>query len=323
MNLPGPDRRIVFIAANASVDRLLEVESLTPGAIHRPICTLAVPGGKGLNAARAAFALQGRVTAIAILAGHAGGWIAEQLAEEGIEVLTVLEDGESRTCVSILDRSTGRLTEFYEAGQPLRDGTWERFEGVLVRQLEDPDVGAIVMSGSLPPGAPSDGYARLVHLARSTQVMTFLDASGPAMLSALRERPAYVKVNAVEAATTAGTPVTDGRDAGVAASWFNERGAEHVVITLGERGAVGLEAGVLRQFAPPPAHGAYPVGSGDAFMAGLAVAAIGGSGLYDAMVLGIAAGVANALVPGAGRLDPASVERLRAAVRLEAEWRLP
>ena len=73
--------RLVFVAANPSIDRLHEVDAIEAGAIHRPDRVVAVPGGKGLNAARAAAALGGSVVAIALLGGHAGAWIEERLAE--------------------------------------------------------------------------------------------------------------------------------------------------------------------------------------------------------------------------------------------------
>ena len=62
--------RILFIAANPSIDRLYELDRLTVGAIHRPELVVAVPGGKGLNAARAAARLGGRVTAVGIVGGR-------------------------------------------------------------------------------------------------------------------------------------------------------------------------------------------------------------------------------------------------------------
>jgi fructose-1-phosphate kinase PfkB-like protein len=58
---------------------------------------------------------------------------------------------------------------------------------------------------------------------------------------------------------------------------------------------------------PPDIRGPYPVGSGDAFLGGLAVGIGRGEAIVDAARLGLAAGVANALVPGAGELDPASI----------------
>ena len=51
------------------------------------------------------------------------------------------------------------------------------------------------------------------------------------------------------------------------------------------------------------ARGPYPVGSGDAFLAGLVVALDGGAGWPEALRAALGAGAANAERPGAGRLD--------------------
>ena len=47
-------------------------------------------------------------------------------------------------------------------------------------------------------------------------------------------------------------------------------------------------------------RGVYPVGSGDAFLGGLAVAFARGGSVVEAARLGMAAGIANAQLPGAG-----------------------
>ena len=57
----GGARVILCVAANPSIDRLFTVERLVPGSIHRPAEFVQVPGGKGLNVARAAAALGGDV----------------------------------------------------------------------------------------------------------------------------------------------------------------------------------------------------------------------------------------------------------------------
>jgi fructose-1-phosphate kinase PfkB-like protein len=58
------------------------------------------------------------------------------------------------------------------------------------------------------------------------------------------------------------------------------------------------------------ARGSYPVGSGDAFLAGLVVALDRGAGWADALCAALGAGAANAEQPGAGRLERARAERL-------------
>lgn len=303
-------RRLVFIAANPSIDRLYEVDRLTDGAIHRPSAVVARPGGKGLNAARAAAALGARVTAVGIVAGRAGDWIVERLAEIGIDAPMARSAGETRTCVSILDRSTGTLTELYERGEEIGPAAWEALEAIVARELDRGDVGALAFSGSLPPGAPTDGYARIARIAATRSIPVLADTYGPALAAVLAERPAVVKVNAAEAGGAAGLTIGDAASAVAAARVLRGRGAAAVIVTLGIAGAVVVTATGEARLVPPDIQGAYPVGSGDAFLAGLAAAVVRGETLVEAARYGIAAGIANALVPGVGELDPASAERL-------------
>lgn len=306
---PGRSR-LVFVAANASIDRLYEVDHLAVGTIHRPTAVVPRPGGKGLNAARAAAALGARVTAVGIVGGRSGDWIVERLAESGVEASMLRSAGETRTCVSILDRSTGSLTELYERGVEIETAAWEALEAIVEQELDRGDVGALAFSGSLPPGAPTDGYARIARLAGARSVPVLADAYGPALAAVLAERPAVVKVNAAEAGDAAGLSVVDAGSAVVAARVLRDRGAVAVVVTLGTAGAVAVSAAGEARLEPPDVRGAYPVGSGDAFLAGLATALVGGAPLIDAAQLGMAAGIANALLPGAGELDRTTAERL-------------
>jgi tagatose 6-phosphate kinase len=311
--------RILFVAANPSIDRLYEVDRLTLGAIHRPQAAVAVPGGKGLNAARAALRLGGRVTAVGILAGRSGDWIEEMLAARGVDARWVRSAGETRTCVSILDRSTGVMTEIYDRGEPVDPVTWEALESLVAAELGRGDVGALALSGSLPPGAGSNGFGRLAGLARSAGhasrlIAVLADTYGPALSAVLAERPAVVKINAEEAGDATGIAVSDHPTAEAAAKVLLERGAVAVVITLGPDGAVVVTPTGARRLTAPGVRGPYPVGSGDAFLGGLAVAFQRGDDIADAARLGLAAGAANALLPGAGELDPLEVDRILKAM---------
>jgi tagatose 6-phosphate kinase len=295
-------QRIIFIAANPSIDRLYEVERLVTGAIHRPAVVIARPGGKGLNAARAALALGARVTAIGIVAGDAGSWIVARLVELGIDARIVRSTGETRSCVTIVDRSTGALTELYEPGEAIESRAWDELEDLVEQELHRGDVGALALSGSLPTGAPGDGYARLARMAAARSTPVLADTYGSALSAVLEERPTVVKVNATEAATATHVSVSDPVSAAAAARVLRDRGAASAIVTLGVVGCVVSTGRTDAQLVPPAVRGAYPVGSGDAFLAGLAIGIVAGDPLVEAARRGAAAGIANALQPGTGDL---------------------
>ncbi len=131
---PGPEawpRRLVCVSLNAAVDKIIAVDRLVPGEIHRPELLSVVAGGKALNVARAAATLGMPVRAVAVLGGHAGDWMDAALRERRIVTHVVRAAGETRTCLSVLDRAAGTLTEFYEPGLTLDAAGWAAVGGGL------------------------------------------------------------------------------------------------------------------------------------------------------------------------------------------------
>ncbi len=314
----GDGMRVVCICVNASVDKVAAVDRLEPGQIHRPELLSVVPGGKAVNVARAATRLGLEAVVVPVVAGHAGEWLVEALATERIPTRAVRIHGETRTCLSILDRTTGRLTEVYEPGPPIDPTGWAELEAAVTAELAtDGSRSVVVLSGSLLAGAPGDGYARIVALARAAHARTVVDADGAVLAEAIAARPWLVRVNADEAARATGR--TSSGDSGpvVAARALREGGAEVAIVTSGTDGAVLVDDdGEAWGLGPPPERGPFPVGSGDAFLAGFLAGIAGGAAMPDAMRWAVAAGTANALHPGQGAIDPADVARIRPLVEL-------
>jgi hypothetical protein len=127
------------------------------------------------------------------------------------------------------------------------------------------------------------------------------------LAAVLVDRPAVVKLNADEAGLSSAMSVSDASSAAEAGRVLRDAGAVWVVVTLGSAGAVVVGPDEQTHLLPPELRGAYPVGSGDAFLGGLAVAHAQGEPVVNAARLGLAAGIANAQVPGAGELNPATI----------------
>jgi 1-phosphofructokinase family hexose kinase len=310
---------IVCLAANPSVDRLFEVDRLVQGDIHRPVSFVQVAGGKGLNVARAAAALGADVCAVAMLRGHSGRWLQEALSAQGVEGGFVWTHGENRSSLSVADRETAGLTEFYEHGEVAPTSAWVELTHATVSRLAPG--GWLTISGSMPRGAPDDGYRDLISEARSAGVHVALDADGVRLSAAILAGPDVVKVNVVEASELLGIPTARRQDSLTASSKIRAMagGDGHAgIVTRGAEGVMlaapdgTLYEGVLY------VRGRYPVGSGDAFLAGLVTALDRGEAFDDALRLALGSGAANAEMPGAARLDP---DRARALAE-QADVRL-
>src|SRR4026209_405236 len=185
---------IVCLAANPSVDRLFEVERLVKGDIHRPSGFVQVAGGKGLNVARAARSLGADVCAVALLRGHNGRWLQEALASEGVEGEFVWTHGENRSSLSVADRETGGRTEFYEHGAVAPDAAWVELTHATASRWTSGSW--LTISGSMPRGAPDEGYRDLIEEARQAGVRVALDSEGERLRVALTAPRAGVQANA-------------------------------------------------------------------------------------------------------------------------------
>lgn len=314
---------IAVLAGHPSIDRLYEVETLRPREIHRPLRVLAVAGGKGLNAARAIHNLGHSSHVLAVLAGHAGRWIAESLRDEGIPATVTWTSGETRTSVSVADESmpTATMTEFYESGEPIAEPAWAELEDRAAEVI-----GAarfLCLSGGLIAGAPADGYARFVELGRRLGVRAGVDTHGVPLTRALEAAPALVKVNAAEASAAVGSsPAPDGDLLGWAAGAAGAvrelaGGAGTCVVTCGTRGMAMIDQAGERWIGSLEVTGRYPVGSGDATLGALAISIVQGTDSPDALRYALATAAANAELPGAGVLDPDRVRALVGQARVE------
>ncbi len=306
---------ILCVAPSPSIDRLFLVDRLVPGEIHRPRGLLTVPGGKGLNVARAARALGADVRVVGLAAGHAGRWLAEALAAEGIEAEFVWTPGESRTSTSVAASGgrPGELTEFYEHPEPIAPDDWAALRDLAASRL--PEARWLTLSGSVPPGVGADGYATLAADARAAGVRVAVDARDEWLLAALQAAPDLVKINVLEAEDVfdLGVVPPGRRRALAAAHELRARGARAAVVTCGTDGLAAVDSAGVAWGGGVDAVGPYPVGSGDACLAGIVAALDRGEGWEAALRLSVGAGAANAEQPGAGRVEPSRARALAAA----------
>jgi 1-phosphofructokinase/tagatose 6-phosphate kinase/6-phosphofructokinase 2 len=105
-------------------------------------------------------------------------------------------------------------------------------------------------------------------------------------------------------------------DALDAARTLHEAAGDAAIVTRGRDGAIMVAPDGSALDGSADAEGRYPVGSGDAFLAGLVVALDAGAGWDDALRAAIGAGAANAEQPGAGGLDPERARAIADSVRL-------
>jgi len=289
---------IVIVCLNPALDVTYHVESLVPGSSHRVQTTHERAGGKGLNVARVLHQLDSPALVLGLLGGHHGAVIADEIAAAGIDAHWTSVADSTRRTVTIADPDA---TVFLEPGPSCTVAEWTSFLASYETAIDSAD--AIVLSGSLPDGVPTDAYAQLITLAGERR--TILDTDGPGLRPGLAARPYLAKPNAVEAGELGGD---------VAA--VLRAGARNALVS---NGAAGLSASLDgRRFQVTVPHVAgNPTGAGDALTAGLAAGIAGGGDWVDVLRFAAATAAASVAVPYAGGFDPAVADEIRPLIKVE------
>jgi tagatose 6-phosphate kinase len=288
---------------------------LTLDAVNRAVTTLDGTAGKSVNVAKVLRALGERPVAAGFLGGDRGEQLRADLEARGIELDFVKVAARTRQCTTLLDTSAGTQTELVEESQPVAAADYEELMRVIRRRVQG--CRAVVMSGTITPGGPPDLYFHGTQIAHEAGAVAVVDAQGPALLETLRAKPELVKPNRSELAATLGRELKD--EAAVLATIRElcQCGAQRVVVTAGKDPGLAFDGQHGWRVHPPRIGAVNPIGSGDAFAAGLVVSLLRGEDLGEACRWASAAGAANALTLLAGEVRREDVEQLAARSRVE------
>ncbi len=297
---------VVVVGPNAAVDTYYTLEALGLGQVNRISAVRDTAGGKANNLARAFLRLGGRPLVVGLAAGRRGTYILDQLEQEGLAHDYVMVAGNSRLNTTLLSTDARTTTVLLEPGQPAPPEAL----AALVNKVAQwaPRVGCVVLTGSLPPGAPPDLYAQLTRSARAQQAFVAVDAAGEVLRQAAEAGPNLVKVNVEEFESAFPSQAGDW-DALQRQYWaLAAGGLQTLILTDGANGALclsGEEAFCVQTEVP---QWVSTAGAGDTFLAGLLFALRRGDSLREAARLASAAASANLQVLGCGFIEAETVQ---------------
>ena len=219
---------IITVTPNAAVDKTLTVPNFRTGFRHRASESLTLPGGKGVNIARALKELGEPVVATGLVGGRAGQQIVEALQRENTLIDFVHIAGESRTSTAVVDPTTMTQTEVVEYGPVVTEAETE----ALLEKIEYLARGArfVVLAGSLPRKVAEDFYATVLQRIRRHRCFVVLDSAGEPLRRGVRGRPNLVSPNLREAEDLVGHEFHDDQDIVDGTAIMCEMGARNVVV---------------------------------------------------------------------------------------------
>ena len=294
---------IYTVTLNPGIDHTLVVEQLDLNSVLRAVKVYRDCGGKGFNVSRALKLLGVESQALGFIGDDSGKWEERHLQSLGITTNFDIINGETRTCVVIIDTSGAHHIKVNEPGPVIS----RKEQATLLNRVKSlARAGDFwVFSGSFPPGLVENYYAELINIVQMAGAKACLDSSRNELLAGIKAQPFLVKPNRLEAEELSGRKINTVEDFKEAADYFLAGGIQVVALSLGMDGLFLSTKTNSVWVIPPRVNAMNPVGPGDALLAGVLFGLANQFTLKDIACWGVACGTTSVMKEGVnfGTLD--------------------
>jgi 1-phosphofructokinase/tagatose 6-phosphate kinase len=300
--------RFLAVCLNPTLQKTLVVSSARPGDVNRCLKSRLDASGKGVNVARVLGQLGNTSTHLTHAGGHFRRLFLNLAEESGVTIQAIDSHSEVRFCTTIIELETDAATELVETSERVSESTEPRVRRAYNTCVKQHQV--VIISGTKAAGYSEDVIPDMVAAARNQGCTIILDIHGTDLVKSLEFRPTVVKPNFAEFTATFEPELTDAKASDPAAvarveARMRQLSEQHgcaFVVTRGSRSTLVSQAGDMAHVSPGNKKVVNPIGSGDAFAAGLASALAHGKSLEDAVAEGNRCGLMNALQLAPGTL---------------------
>ena len=278
-----PGKRWLTVGLSPGIQKSLVFTRFTKGGINRSEKCYTDGAGKCVNLSRVL--VQSGIEGVCLtLAGRENGEYFRALCRrDGIEIKTVETAGRVRTCVTLMEREGGVISEIV-ANEPEEITPEEemRFIQAFEAFMKE-DFGAVIIAGSRLPGFSGKIIPQMVRKVKEKGLLLIADYRGEDLRNSFISqdvRPDYVKINESEFFQSFGSSAEEGMRE-VSLRYNNciiiSRGAEPTWVSDQGR-FFSMESGKI-----PVVN---PIGCGDSMTAGLAGGILKGLSLEKAIEQG-------------------------------------
>ncbi|MBR6503131.1 MAG: 1-phosphofructokinase [Clostridia bacterium] len=281
---------IYTLTFNPAVDYYITLDDLRLGEVNRTTSEQIRFGGKGINVSLLLNEFGIKSTCLGFVGGFTGVAIEDFLTNKGIDCDFVKVAGNTRINVKLNDTdinaagpqiSSENLAELFKKLDALKSGDF------------------LVLSGSVPKSLPQNVYETILATLGDKAINFVVDAEKDLLLGTLKYKPFLIKPNHHELGDIFGVEISDFDSALLYAKKLQELGAQNVMVTCGEKGAVLLDAnGNAHTQTAPKGDVVSAVGSGDSAVAAFLAEYLSGNDYKTCLKTAVAAGSATAFTSG-------------------------
>ncbi|QBY41971.1 1-phosphofructokinase [Arsenophonus nasoniae] len=258
--------KVATITLNPAYDLVGMLDSIEKGAVNLVKTHGLYPAGKGINVANTLKNLNVNVTVGGFLGKENLNGFLHDFKERGITNRFHAIEGRTRINVKLTEKNRV-VSDFNFSGFEVNKQDWQHFARDSLSWLSQFDM--VCVSGSLPKGIDLDDFTNWMKRLRNQCMCVIFDSSRDALIAGLKANPWLVKPNRHELESWIGHPLPTYQEIAKAAQQLRSQGIAHVVISLGEEGAMWVNASGVWLATPPKCQVVSTVGAGDAMVGGL------------------------------------------------------
>lgn len=287
---------------NPAIDLFVAMDFLEPYVVNRTSDEDYQANGKGINVSIVLKKWGVDSVALGFLGGFTGEYIKSELERLDIQTDFVAVDGITRINIFI---NAEKEFKIVNRGPKIES---RNIEEMLRKIKAIPQNSMLFVSGSVPKGVEEDIYVEIAKIARQNHVKLILDVSSKKLLDCLPYHPYLIKPNDEELAHFFGKDCLSDKEIVIYGQQLLQKGAEQVIVSLGERGAVYFSGKKAVKASSVSGQVVNTACAGDTLLATFVAKRLAGVSVEDALAYASAAGASTAFSKGLS--DLTDVEEL-------------
>lgn len=288
---------ITTVTLNPSIDASWFVDTFGEEDINRVTDKKDDAGGKGINISRFLAKFGVETLATGLVGGHSGIHLRDLLEKDNVpHVFVNLQDGETRTNVTLFVRDGNRTIKINQPGPTITDGDLDALKQLLLSSMKHSRF--IAFSGKNPPGTNNRLVLDMLLACKRAGAGISLDSESYSKDELIELKPLIFKPNEEELGWMMGRKLNEIGDLAEAARSLCSQGVGYVVVSMGKDGLLGVSASKTYRVSAPKINVRSTVGAGDSVVSGFLMATYDGADFPDALAKGAACGSAMAATYG-------------------------
>lgn len=289
---------ITTITLNPAIDATWTLDEFSEDIINRVVDKHEDAGGKAINISRFLTKMGVDTMAIGFAGGPTGKHLRELLDEENVkQVFIPIQNGDTRTNLTVFVKDGSRTIKINQSGPQITEQDMDALKQTVMHSAKTTKY--MALSGKNPPGVDNKDVIDILKAAKRAGSAVALDSESFTMEDVIDLKPHLFKPNSDEFEVLLGKQNLSVNELVDAARELCAKDIGHIVISMGERGLLGVSRTKAYMAAVPNIDVQSTVGAGDSVVAGFLKAVVqDGADFPEALRTGASFGTAMATTEG-------------------------